>query len=78
MTTAERLTTALECLERLGEATRPPGYVVTRKEREDIGHATGLVFVALNHLRCTIDHAASPAPVLGCACSDCQARRAQL
>jgi hypothetical protein len=55
MTTEERLTTALECLERLGDATRPQGYVVTRQDREDIGHVTGLVFIVLNHLRATED-----------------------
>jgi hypothetical protein len=49
-TPAEHLGTALAALERLGQATRAD-EVVTRQDCEDIGTATGHVFIALNALK---------------------------
>jgi hypothetical protein len=50
-TPEQHLQTALECLERIQRSSLPPGALLSRENREDIGTATGHVFVALNALK---------------------------
>ena len=49
-TAQQHLETALAALERLQESTRADAGLTTQ-DREDLGTATGHVFVVLNYLR---------------------------